>query len=86
MSDIDEIKAELRSIRRSLNNFNVEVVMVMRRLGITLLRVGDIEVWAEREHNFPHPLFPLREEAAELLGRIRALARGEVGQSEREWF
>jgi len=34
------------------------------------------------QHNFPHPLFPLREEAAELLGRIRALARGEVGQSE----
>ncbi|CAK5015604.1 unnamed protein product [Meloidogyne enterolobii] len=78
MSDIDEIKAELRSIRYSLRNFHVDVDMVMRRLGITLLRVGDIENWAEREHNFPHPLFPLREEAAELLARIRARAVGLV--------
>uniref|UniRef100_A0A915LEJ2 Uncharacterized protein n=1 Tax=Meloidogyne javanica TaxID=6303 RepID=A0A915LEJ2_MELJA len=90
MNDIDEIKDELRSIRHSLNNFHVDVDMVQRRLGITLLRVSDIEVWAEREHNFPHPLFSLREEAAELLDRIRSRAAGlvqriragEDGQSE----
>uniref|UniRef100_A0A915MH95 Uncharacterized protein n=1 Tax=Meloidogyne javanica TaxID=6303 RepID=A0A915MH95_MELJA len=58
-----------------------DVDMVQRGQGILFLRTRDIENWAENEHNFPHPLFPLSRLEEVLRARIVARARGHVEQN-----
>jgi len=49
MSDIDEIKAEYLEGLTFHYVKEMSEVLAVALTGITLLRVGDIEVWAERE-------------------------------------